>query len=120
MADDEDQCLIEELLRQDKNTLVDNNNLYTGVGCTDCLQTGYLGRTGIYELLVVDDRIKEMITSRCDCHTIKEYAVKKGMNTLRDDGLQKALAGVTSPEEICRVTQLQSSADLRKVDYVSA
>jgi len=67
--------------------------------------TGYLGRTGIFEQLIVDDRIKTMITQRCDSHVIKRAAVENGMITLRADGLRKAQAGVTSLEEVFRVTQ---------------
>jgi len=78
---------------------------YKGIGCENCLNTGYLGRTGIFEQLIVDDRIKTMITQRCDSHVIKRAAVEKGMITLRADGLRKAQAGVTSLEEVFRVTQ---------------
>jgi len=78
---------------------------YKGPGCENCLETGYLGRTGIFELLAVDDDIKELIVKRSASHTIKEIAVEKGMSTLREDGLRKALAGETTLEEVCRVTQ---------------
>jgi general secretion pathway protein E len=79
--------------------------LYKGGGCENCLQTGYLGRTGISELLTVDDDIKELISKRQGSHVIKEAAIQKGMTTLREDGLRKALAGETTLEEVCRVTQ---------------
>ncbi len=82
-----------------------SGQLYKGPGCENCLDTGYLGRTGICELLVIDDGIKELITKRCGSHIIKEAAIEKGMNTLREDGLRKALAGETTLEEVCRVTQ---------------
>ncbi|MHC4166145.1 MAG: type II secretion system ATPase GspE [Planctomycetota bacterium] len=79
--------------------------LYKGAGCENCLDTGYLGRTGISELLTIDDDIKELISKRRGSHIIKEAAVQKGMATLREDGLRKALAGETTLEEVCRVTQ---------------
>jgi general secretion pathway protein E len=79
--------------------------LYKGAGCENCLETGYLGRTGICELLTIDDDIKELISTRCGSHVIKNAAVQKGMSTLREDGLRKALAGETALEEVCRVTQ---------------
>ncbi|MHC4354369.1 MAG: type II secretion system ATPase GspE, partial [Planctomycetota bacterium] len=79
--------------------------LYKGAGCENCLDTGYLGRTGISELLTIDDEIKELISKRRGSHIIKEAAVQKGMATLREDGLRKALAGETTLEEVCRVTQ---------------
>ncbi len=76
-----------------------------GLGCENCLETGYLGRTGIFELLVINDDIKEQIVKRTASHVIKEVAIEKGMSTLREDGLRKALAGETTLEEVCRVTQ---------------
>jgi len=79
--------------------------LYKGSGCENCLDTGYLGRTGIFELLVIDDNIKELISKRSGSHIIKEAAIEKGMSTLREDGLRKALTGETTLEEVCRVTQ---------------
>jgi general secretion pathway protein E len=79
--------------------------LYKGPGCENCLDTGYLGRKGIFELLVIDDDIKELISKRNGSHIIKEAAIEKGMSTLREDGLHKALAGDTTLEEVCRVTQ---------------
>ncbi len=78
---------------------------YRGFGCENCLETGYLGRTGIFELLIIDDDIKDLIIKRSGSYIIKEAAVEKGMSTLREDGLQKALAGETTLEEVCRVTQ---------------
>ena len=56
-------------------------------------------------MLVVDDDIRELISRQCGSHIIKETVIKKGMTTLRDDGLQKALAGQTTLEEVYRVTQ---------------
>jgi general secretion pathway protein E len=94
--------------------------LYKGMGCEGCLQTGYLGRTGIFELLIVDDEIKEMITKRCAAHTIKQAAVEKGMSTLRDDGLRKALAGETTLEEVCRVTQGSVYADSQVAEHAGS
>ncbi len=78
---------------------------YKGSGCENCLDTGYLGRTGIFELLVIDDDIKELISKQSGSHIIKEAAIEKGMSTLREDGLCKALAGKTTLEEVCMVTQ---------------
>jgi general secretion pathway protein E len=79
--------------------------LYKGAGCEKCLQAGYLGRTAIFELLLVDDRIRNLIVSRQEAHLIKRAAVEKGMTTLRQDGLRRALAGTTTLEEVYRVTQ---------------
>jgi general secretion pathway protein E len=93
------------LLRENEKVSAPDAMFYKGLGCESCLQTGYLGRTGIFELLVIDDDIKELIAKRSASHIIKEVAVEKGMSTLREDGLFKALAGQTSLEEVCRVTQ---------------
>jgi len=83
----------------------ENPELYRGEGCDKCLQTGYLGRTGIFELMLVDDEIKEMVTQQRGSHIIKQAAIRKGMTTLREDGMRKVLAGITTLEEVYRVTQ---------------
>lgn len=76
-----------------------------GVGCETCGYTGYLGRTGIFELLAPDKKIRAMITDGASYQDIKTYAVRAlGMRTLRDDGLEKAKQGLTSVEEVLRVT----------------
>lgn len=89
---------------KDKAAIV-RGQLYKGTGCENCLQTGYMGRTGISELLVIDNDIRELTTKQAGSHIIKQVAIEKGMSTLREDGLRKALAGETTLEEICRVTQ---------------
>jgi len=95
---------------------------YKGLGCDSCLQTGYWGRTGIFELLVIDDCIKELICKRTGSHIIKQAAIEKGMSTLREDGLAKALAGETTVEEVCRVTQdsIQQIQRKRKLSNVGS
>ena len=80
-------------------------DLYRGEGCDKCLQTGYLGRTGIFELMVVDEEMKELITQQRGLHILRQAAIRNGMTTLREDGLRKALAGATTLEEVYRVTQ---------------
>jgi len=80
-------------------------NIYRAVGCESCLETGYRGRSGIYELLVVDDGVRQLITRGVESNEIKRYAKEHGMLTLRDDGLKKALAGKTTMAEVLRVTQ---------------
>jgi general secretion pathway protein E len=90
----------------------ENPELYRGQGCDKCLQTGYLGRTGICELMLVDNEIKELITQQRGSHILKQAAIRKGMTTLREDGLRKALAGMTTLEEVYRVTQDAVRADV--------
>jgi len=75
------------------------------VGCDECRSNGFKGRTGIYEILVVDDYIRPLIISRASSSDIKREALKHGLHTLRDDGWKKVLAGVTTVEEVLRVTE---------------
>ena len=74
------------------------------VGCEECRGTGYAGRTGIYEILLVTDAIRQMIVERQSAADIKMHALEHGMRTLRVDGWRKVLAGVTTLEEVLRVT----------------
>jgi len=80
-------------------------HVYAPQGCQECLDTGFMGRTGIYELLVVDDEIRQLIMENIDSNTIKKRAIGKGMTTLRDDGARRVMMGDTSISEILRVTQ---------------
>ena len=75
-----------------------------GAGCEQCARTGYKGRTGIYELLKMDDDIRAAIIARHSAATIHRIAVEKGMRTLREDALDKVKAGLTTIEEVLRVT----------------
>ena len=79
--------------------------VYRAVGCASCGQTGYRGRTGIYEFLPVDDDIRTLAIKNVDSNTIKKQAVKRGMTTLLDDGARKVLAGETTIAEVLSVTQ---------------
>ncbi len=79
--------------------------LYRAVGCPECNGKGYQGRTGIYELLVVSEELRSVVTSGADAGVIKRQAIAEGMRTLRDDGIAKAIAGDTTLDEIMRVTQ---------------
>lgn len=81
---------------------------YRPVGCEKCSELGYRGRSGIYELLVVTDEIREMVMNHRDAGTIKKQAMKQGMSTLRTDGARKVLAGSTSLDEVLRVTQAEA------------
>jgi general secretion pathway protein E len=79
--------------------------LARGRGCAACMKTGYRDRTGIYELMLVDGGVRELVMKNADAATIRSHAISKGMATLRDDGIQKLLAGRTTAEEVLRVTQ---------------
>ncbi|RKY35072.1 MAG: type II/IV secretion system protein [Candidatus Omnitrophota bacterium] len=83
----------------------DNVKFYKGRGCELCKHTGYLGRTAIFEILNVTDKIKEMILDSTPANSIKQEAVNAKMKTLRHSGWEKIISGVTTPEEVIRVTQ---------------
>jgi general secretion pathway protein E len=76
-----------------------------GEGCAQCKRTGYRGRTGIHELLVVDDEVRTLVMKSADAATIRRAATARGMTTLREDGADKVVEGLTTIEEILRVTQ---------------
>jgi general secretion pathway protein E len=76
-----------------------------GAGCHECAQTGYQGRTGIFELLVTDDAIRAQIHNRAAEADIRTAALQHGMTLMREDGLRLVQAGVTSREELLRVTK---------------
>src|SRR3954469_10832857 len=79
--------------------------IYKPVGCSQCNNTGYRGRNGIYEMMLMDDDIRQLVLKNVDSGTIKKQAVHKGMLTLMDDGAAKVLTGMTSIAEVLSVTQ---------------
>ncbi|MBI2565475.1 MAG: type II secretion system ATPase GspE [Candidatus Schekmanbacteria bacterium] len=79
--------------------------IYEGTGCPDCDNTGYRSRAGIYELLVIDDRLRDMITAKIPAAELRKYAISQGMRTLRQDGWDKVKKGETSIHEVLRMTQ---------------
>ena len=78
--------------------------LFRGHGCKECLHTGYKGRIGIFELLMNTDEIREMIVKKIPSTEIREAARRSGMKLLREDGIIKALAGITTLSEVVRIT----------------
>jgi len=81
------------------------NKIYVGKGCKECKFTGYKGRTAIYEVLVVNEPIRELVLKRASAEQIRSKAISLGMRTLRMDGWEKVLKGVTTADEVLRVTQ---------------
>jgi general secretion pathway protein E len=81
------------------------NTVYKATGCENCFSTGYRGRIGIFEIMVLTERLKSIILKTFDSNRIKNEAVQQKMRTLRQDGMQKVLQGVTTIEEVLRVTQ---------------
>jgi general secretion pathway protein E len=84
---------------------------YKARGCDQCTNTGFSGRRGIYELLLVDDAVGPLILRKADARAIKRVAWEQGMDTLRDDGARKVLAGRTTVEEVLAATQEDLDAD---------
>jgi general secretion pathway protein E len=78
---------------------------FIGEGCDRCFRTGYRGRTGIYELMLINEEIQDLIYKQQTAGQIKRVALDSGMQTLRMDGARKALAGITTVSEVLRVTQ---------------
>jgi general secretion pathway protein E len=79
--------------------------IYRAVGCENCFHTGYKGRTGIFEMMILDSSLKSLILKTYDSNQIKNEAVSRNMITLREDGVQEVLSGISTIEEILRVTQ---------------
>jgi type II secretion system protein E len=86
---------------------IDTTRFMRGVGCEDCRQLGYQGRLAIYELLVLNEALRPLILGRAASSTIAARAVEQGMRTLRVDGWNKVKAGITTIEEVLRVTQIE-------------
>jgi general secretion pathway protein E len=84
--------------------------LYCGRGCDECMGTGYYGRTGVYEVLPIDEPVRAQIMGRCSAGEIKAGALRRGLSTLRMDAARKALAGRTTVEEALRVTQVDAAS----------
>jgi general secretion pathway protein E len=92
-------------LTQEKVREGSGGMLYKPAGCDQCNHTGYRGRTGIYEMMLLDDDLRQLVLKNVDSGTIKRQAVSRGMRTLMDDGAQKVVRGITSVAEVLSVTQ---------------
>ena len=82
-----------------------DTKIYKAVGCEKCISTGYKGRLGIFEIMVLNENLKGLILETFDSNRIKNEAVKQKMISLRQDGIEKVLEGITTMEEVLRVTQ---------------
>lgn len=81
-----------------------SRTFYRGKGCAKCNNTGFFGRMAVMEVLTVDNKIRDMVTRRASSYELKEYAVKNGLVTLRDDAMLKLCQGITTLDEVIRVT----------------
>ena len=85
--------------------LFSEHTVYKAAGCENCFHTGYRGRLGIFEIMVLTEHLKSLILKTFDSNRIKSEAVRQKMRTLRHDGMAKVLKGLTTVEEVLRVTQ---------------
>jgi len=90
-----------------------------GKGCPNCNFTGFFGRTAIYEVILIDDTIKELILKKTTSSQIKKVAVSRGMHTLRQDGWQKTISGMTTPEEVMKVTSVEEQLEIESKPKLS-
>ncbi len=90
---------------------IDTAKVWRGAGCEECRQLGYQGRVGIYELLIVNEALRPLIMNRAPASTISQKAMENGMRNLRTDGWTKVREGVTTIEEVLRVTQIEEHLD---------
>jgi len=98
---------IQEEIRSDRHGLPawQPEHLFEGKGCPACAHAGYQGRTGIYELLLVDEAIRQLILRRAEAAAIRQMAVNQGMQTMAEDGWSKVSQGLSTTQEVLRVTQ---------------
>jgi general secretion pathway protein E len=103
-------CIRDEALTAEEAKLLGINReehpiIRRGAGCDRCGQTGYRGRLGVYELMILSDSLRHVITAGGDANAIRAQSIHEGMRTLREDALEKLYQGITTPEEIVRVTR---------------
>ena len=97
------QRLVRKLCTECKRR--DTNGLWHPVGCASCAMTGYKGRTGVYELMVADDAVRDLVHSQAAESVVQSAARASGLRSMREDGDRLVAAGVTSLEEVLRVTR---------------
>jgi type II secretory ATPase GspE/PulE/Tfp pilus assembly ATPase PilB-like protein len=98
----------EALGRLGDDTRIDSHVVFhRGQGCENCRGSGYRGRIGLFELMLVSDPIRDLIVRRSSANEIKAQALREGMRTLRDDGLEKVVSGISTIDEILRVVYVQ-------------
>jgi general secretion pathway protein E len=105
----------EDLIKQLPEVIIEKHfgmeesiRVYQGQGCKICHATGYVGRLGVFEILEVTKEIKKLITEKHDSDVIMRKAIEEGMTTMLDDGLDKVIRGLTTFEEVLRVTKVES------------
>lgn len=104
LTSSEAESLLEFLPSRSRNELMQTGKVFYGQGCKNCNNSGYSGRTGIYEVLIISEGIRDLILKKISSSELKEKAIEEGMTTMLEDGLKKVLSGITTIEEILRVT----------------
>jgi type II secretory ATPase GspE/PulE/Tfp pilus assembly ATPase PilB-like protein len=115
----EDKKALQELkdvIAGDLGIRSEETKVFRGRGCPKCNNTGFFGRTAIYEILLVDTAIKGLILKKMPSSEIKKMALSKGMRTLRQDGWHKTINGVTTPEEVMKVTSAEDETEGKKME----
>jgi general secretion pathway protein E len=97
--------VVEGVTNSSKKTTINKAKIYHGKGCQECGGTGYKGRIGIYEVLVVSEKIGRLILEHAPASSIEQVAREEGMITMKQDGYLKVLEGLTTLEEVLRVAQ---------------
>jgi type IV pilus assembly protein PilB len=96
-----------EVMRGNGFEVDDDIDAFQAKGCDQCSDSGYRGRLGVFEVLLIDEKIRELVLRRSSADEIADAAVAAGMRRLREDGLEKVRLGWTSPEEVTRVTAIR-------------
>jgi len=111
----EEKILVSELVKHFPQSLVQKHfgdkeeiAIHKGKGCKICRQTGYLGRVGLFEVLEVTKNIRKLLSEKVDSDIIAQAAIQEGMKTMLEDGLEKVASGMTTIEEIIRVTKVET------------
>ncbi len=102
---------LKKLIARELRIKSEDVKIYRGKGCSNCNFTGFFGRTAIYEIITIDDTIKDLIIKKAPSGSIKKAAISGGMRTLAQDGWHKVIQGVTTPEEVMRVTSTEENKD---------
>ncbi|MBU1998942.1 MAG: Flp pilus assembly complex ATPase component TadA [Candidatus Omnitrophica bacterium] len=90
---------------------LDEAKIFRSKGCINCNFSGFFGRSAIYEILLVDEEVKDLIIKKAPSNRLKSLAQAKGMQTLRQDGWRRVIQGLTTPEEVIRVTSIENLKD---------
>ncbi len=102
---------LKKLIARELRIKSEDVKIYRGKGCSNCNFTGFFGRTAIYEIITIDDTIKDLIIKKAPSGSIKKTAISRGMRTLAQDGWHKVIQGITTPEEVMRVTSAEENKD---------